>query len=211
MTEEKKPKTDYQSNSSRSRAESAGTPDRPEIKAITQGKVHKKSISSKFKETFAGDDAGSVGSYILFDVIIPRLKDMLFDTVSQGTERALFGSSTRSSRGSRSQLTGKTDYSGMSKDRNSRPERDISKRGRATHDFEEILIPTRGEAEQVRDTLIELIDVYESATVADLYQAVGISAEHTDLKFGWLDLSESRISPARGGGYILELPRAEVL
>lgn len=92
-----------------------------------------------------------------------------------------------------------------------RHEREISPRGRANHDFGEILIPTRGEAEQVLDTLLALVDEYDSATVADLYGAVGISAEHTDLKFGWTDLRDARISPARGGGYLLEMPRADAL
>lgn len=213
MSDDSKPKIDYSSNSSKSKQQEKDAANRPAVKAVTSGKVRKQSVGSKFKETFAGDDAGSVFQYVLFDVIVPRLKDMLFDTVSQGTERALFGSSSRSSRSNRSKLVGgRTDYSGMSRDRR-REEREerISTRGRRNHLFEEITIETRGEAEQVRDTLLELIDVYDVATVADLYNATDITPEHTDLKYGWTDLTDSRITPARGGGYILELPRAEAL
>lgn len=215
MAEDSKPKTDYASNSVKSKTEAPATSNRPEIKQIASATVRKKGIGAKFKETFAGDSAESVGQYIFFDIIVPRVKDLLFEMISGGSERALFGSSTRSSRGRRSQLTDKTDYRGISsgnrRDRNERAERDISPRGRANHNFEEILIATRGEAEQVMDTLLALIDEYDSATVADLYSAVGISTDHTDLKFGWTDLSEARIEPARGGGYILEMPRAEPL
>ena len=212
MTEDaKKPKFDYGSNSAKSKQEASGGPERPVIKQITAGQTRKKSVGSKFKETFVGDSAESVGSYVLFDIIIPRVKDLLFDTFVGGLERSLFGTSTRSSRAPKgSQLTAKTNYRGISEKPSAEP-RDISPRGRANHDFTEILIPTRGEAEQVLDTLLALVDQYESATVADLYGAVGISAEHTDLKWGWTDLSAARISPARGGGYLLEVPRADVL
>lgn len=212
MAEDKKPKTDYASNSEKSKASGEAPADRPQIKQIASATVRKKSLGGKFKETFIGDSASSVGQYVLFDVIVPRVKDLLFDIIVGGSERSLFGTSSRSSRGSgsRSQLVNKTDYRGISNN-NTRPEREISTRGRATHNFEEINIVSRGEAEQVLDTLLELIDQYDSATVADLYSAVGISTDHTDLKFGWTDLTEARITPARGGGYILELPRAEAL
>jgi hypothetical protein len=208
---EKKPKFDYGTNSAKSKGEATGGPERPKIQQIATGTTRKKSVGSKFKETFVGDSAESVGSYVLFDIIIPRVKDLLFDTFVGGLERSLFGSSTRSSRARTSQLTGKTNYQGISSKMTERAAPDISARGRANHDFGEILIPTRGEAEQVLDTLVALVDQYESATVADLYGAVGLTAEHTDLKFGWTDLSAARISPARGGGYLLEMPRAEAL
>lgn len=213
MAEDSKPKTDYASNSVKSKKDESGGSNRPEIKQIASATVRKKGLGAKFKDTFAGDSAESVGQYILFDILVPRIKDLLFETFTGGLERSLFGSSTRSSRGRRSSLVDKTDYRGISSSNREREraERDISPRGRANHNFEEILIPTRGEAEQVRDTLLALVDQYDSATVADLYSAVGISTDHTDLKFGWTDLSEMTISPARGGGYILEMPRAETL
>lgn len=214
MAEDSTPKvakTDYASNSAKSKQEPTTSKARPEIQQIVAGTVRKKSVGAKFREAFTGDSAESVGMYVLTDIIIPRVKDLLFDIINGGSERALFGTSSRSSR-SRSQRSEKMDYRGISSSkREERRERDISDTGRRNHNFDEILIPTRGEAEQVRDTLIALIDEYDVATVADLYGAVGISTDHTDLKFGWSDLSESRITPARGGGYILEMPRAEVL
>lgn len=209
--ENKKPKTDYVSNSSKSKKESSESPERPVVQQITAGRVVKKSLGTKFKETFAGDTAESVGQYILFDVIIPRIKDMLYDTVSQGFERALFGTSTRTNRTRKSTLVNKTDYSGISSSGARQSEQPLSDRARANHLFEEVRIETRGEAEQVLDTLTEIADRYDSATVADFYNAVGYTSSHTDLKYGWEDLSEARIVPARGGGYFLDLPRAQPL
>ncbi|AWN03290.1 hypothetical protein PBI_CAMILLE_43 [Microbacterium phage Camille] len=214
--ESKKPKTDYGSNSAKSKMGASGASDRPQIKQITTGTVRKKSLGAKFKETFVGDSAESVGQYVLFDIIIPRAKDLIYDIIVGGSERSLFGTSTRASTSRRrSQLTDKTDYRGISnssrRGERDRDERELSRRDRANHQFDEVTIPSRGEAEQILDTLLELVDQYDSATVADFYNATGISTDHTDLKFGWTDLSEARIVPARGGGYILDLPRVEVL
>lgn len=218
MAEDSKPKTDYASNSAKSKKTAPAAVDRPEIHQIASASRRKKGIGAKFKESFAGDSAESVGQYILWDIIVPRFKDLLFDTIVGGSEKSLFGTSSRGGRrGSsrRSQLVDKTDYRGMSSSRrereSDREDRELSKRERTNFDFDDIVIPTRGEAEQVRDTLLALVDQYDSATVADFYSAVGISTEHTDLKFGWTDLEEARIEPARGGGYILDLPRVETL
>lgn len=206
-----KPQTDYSSNSVKKK-KSEETPERVELKPITTGKLQKKSLGSKFKETFAGDSAESVGQYVFFDVIVPRTKDLLFDMVSQGVERLLFGSSSPRTRRSGSPLTqGRTDYRGISNNSNQPERRQPSQQSRANHQFEDILIPSRGEGERVLDTLREQIDAYESATVADLYNCVGITAEHTDLKWGWTNLDDAVLRPARGGGYILDLPSAEAL
>src|SRR5690606_24426648 len=83
----------YSSNSNKSKQPSDA--EKPKIKQVTSGTVveRKKSLGSKFKETFAGDDAQSVGNYLLFDVIIPATKNLISDMVSQGIERLLFGTS----------------------------------------------------------------------------------------------------------------------
>lgn len=221
MAEEKKPKTDYQSNSAKSKQTADDTPNRPQMQQIATAVKRKKGVGEKFKETFAGDSAESVMQYVLFDIIGPRVKDLIFEVISGGSERALFGStSSRSSRSRsrRSQLVDKTDYRGLSEGSGRRRDRDRDRdrrerdeRSRRTHEFDDIVIPTRGEADTILETLIELVDQYESATVADFYGLVGISTEHTDLKFGWTDLEDASVVPARGGGYILDLPRVEDL
>ena len=68
----------------------------------------------------------------------------------------------------------------------------------------------RAEAEEVIDRLFELVSIYESATVADLYELVGLSSTHTDHKWGWTDLMGAGVSRIRGG-YLLDLPDPEPL
>ncbi len=81
----------------------------------------------------------------------------------------------------------------------------MSRQARAGHNFDEIILDQRAEAEEVIDKLFELVSRYDTATVADLYELVGLSATHTDHKWGWSDLHGSGVSRVRGG-YLLDLP-----
>lgn len=179
--------------------------------------IRKKSLGKRFAETFVGgEDARGVFSYITFDVLVPAAKDMMSDAVSQGIDRMLYGESRGPSGRSRSgSRPGYVNYNRMSsdprgrdRDRDSRPS--LSRRARANHDFNEIILPTRAEADEVIDRLFDLVSQYDTATVADLYELVGQSGNFTDEKYGWTDLRGANARRARGG-WVLDLPRVEAL
>lgn len=88
--------------------------------------------------------------------------------------------------------------------------RTVSRQARARHDFDEIILENRVEAEEVLDRLFERIEEYGTATVADLYDLVGMTGDYTDNKYGWTGLATASVSRTKGG-YVLDLPRPEVL
>lgn len=195
----------YQSNSHKSREEKA---EKNVEKVITGEAIQrKKSAGSKFKDVFTGEDARSVGSYILFDVFIPALKSMLADATSQGVERILFGDARRGSNSSGGRQ-GYTSYNKMYSSKPTAGPRELSRTARATHNFGEVILSSRGEAEEVLDRLTALIDTYQVATVSDLYDLVGITGNFTDDKWGWYDLRGSHISRIREG-YLINLPQTQ--
>lgn len=177
-----------------------------EVKQITKGKVtkQKKSLGKKFAETFLGDDIESVSSYILHDVIIPSAKNLVSDTITNSIEMLLFGQ-VRGSRTRRDRGRSYVSYDSYSTDRNRGP-REFSRQDRSRHNFDDIIIEERGEAEMVLSHLVELIDIYGEATVADLYDLVGITSNYTDHNYGWDNLSMSRVERVRDG-YMIEMPR----
>lgn len=205
-------KVNYPSNSHKNKDKKLPTPTKKVEKVISGEAIQrKKTFGSKFKETLTGEDARSVGAYILFDVIIPAAKAMLADAASQGAERMLFGDSRNRHRSSGNNRDGYTSYNRMYNKRDERPaNRDLSQRARATHDFAEIVLSTRGEAEEVMDRLHDLIDMYDMATVSDLYDLVGITGSFTDDKWGWFSLKGSSIRPVREG-YLILLPKTQSL
>lgn len=175
----------------------------------------KKPLGRKIAETMTGDDAQSVGNYILFDVIIPAAKAMISDATSQGVERMLFGEVRRGRPSSSSRGPAYTSYNRMSSGHPGGrafepdgPRRDISRRARVNHEFSEIILATRGEAEEVLDRLGDLVDTYDFATVSDLYELVGITGSFTDDKWGWADLRGAEIRRVREG-YLLNLPKTQ--
>ena len=79
--------------------------------------------------------------------------------------------------------------------------------GRARLNFDDIILESRGEAEEVLSHLLELVENYGVASVADLYELVGITGSFTDNKYGWTNLSTASVSRVRDG-YLLNLPNA---
>lgn len=208
MSDDKPEIKNYGANSKKIREEADS--DNRKVSAVVRNKVRerKPSLGKRFAASFAGDDAQTVGQYILFDVIIPATKNLITDMVSQGIERLMFGTSSPR-RPSTVYRPGHTSYNRMYKGEDER--RTISDRGRRTHDFREIVMDTREEASDVLDHLRDLIDRYGSASISDFYSLCDISSDHVDIKWGWTDLPNVEISMVRGGGYILELPPTEQL
>lgn len=199
-------KTQFPSN-----ANNKKLPEKKEVKKVVSGPVvrRKKSLGKKFAETFTGDDARSVASYVFLDVMVPAAKSMVSDMVSQGIERLLFGSSSRQNRNHQSNTY--ISYNNPT-GRAGRPDgrREISHRARATHDFDEIILPTREDAENVIDGLQNLIETYGVASVADLYDLLDITGSFTDDKWGWVKLRDASVDRVREG-YFLNIPKPEAL
>lgn len=199
-------------------ANSHSSKERVKLQPVTVNKVttRKRGLGRKMADTFTGDDAKSVGEYIFVDVFVPAIKSLVADAVTQGVERMIFGDVRRRNPQARQ---GYTNYSGFSPTKSRSPglralspdgptTRDISRRSRGTHDFDEIVIETRTEAELVIERLQDVLNEYNVVTVADLYELVGITGSFTDNKWGWYNLSRADVSLVRGG-YLLDLPRPE--
>jgi len=207
---------EFPSNSEKSR----GRPDRQEpkkVESVVQGKVErrKKPLGRRFLEYFGGSDRRSIGEYITESILVPAIKDTLADAVQQGLEFMLFGEARSTSRrtGRRPGEFGTVAYHRMSSrvgrdDPRDRDRREISRRGRANFDFDEIILSTRVEAEEVIDRMFDLINQYQVATVSDLYDLCNIQSSYTDQKWGWEDFRGAGIQRVTNG-YLLDLPRPE--
>jgi hypothetical protein len=187
-----------------------------EIPRVVSGEVvrKRKSLRKQFSETFVAGDLKSSVRFVVMDVMLPAAKDMVVEAGSQGLEKLIFGDSRR--RGSTTPQSGPTGfvnytrYAMGSASRMTSPQRALSRQARARFDFDDIVLESRSEAEEVIDRLFDLVSRYESATVADLYELVGLASAHTDQKWGWTDVRGAGVSRVRGG-YLLDLPEPEPL
>lgn len=215
---------DFPSNSV-GKKRTAKTPEPPvkKVEKIVEGEaiLRKPSLGRRFKETFiGGDDARSVWSYVLNEVMIPAAKDMIVDSGMEALNRAFYGDSRGGRRGTGSnpfnkppwqQPFGNVQYNQAASAPPKETARKLSRHGRAQHDFREILLHSRAAAEDVLDALEGLIGQYEQCTVADLYNLVGATPDFTDEKYGWYSIQGARAVRDRGGMYTVDLPKPVVL
>ena len=186
------------------------------VTRITEGEVvrRKQPLGKRFTQLFVAGDSHTVTQYVIFDVILPAAKDMIADAVSQGVERMIFGEARTASRRAASPGSSYVSYNRYSSSptrvggtpRDTNPAGRMSRQARATHNFDEVILPTRREAEEVLDFLHDLLTRYETVSVSDLYELVGETGNFTDEKWGWTDLAGASVSRVRDG-YLLNLPR----
>lgn len=210
---------DFPPNSHRAKTQ----PEPPKkIERVTSAEVvrRKKGLGRQFKETFIGGDAKMAMQYMMIEVVVPAVRDTMIDALQGGIEKLIYGDD-RPRRGSRSAPSaypnpGHVAYNRMGPSvppRSAPPssQNALSRRSRARHDFDDIVIPSRPEAEEVIDRMFDLLSRYGSVRVADLYELTGIAGTHTDHKWGWTELRGARAARLRSGGYLLELPEPQPL
>lgn len=181
------------------------------IERVTSAKAvrRKQPLGRKFRQTFFGGDARSAVEYMAVSVLIPAAKEAIVEAASSGFERLVYGD-TRPKRGRpTSGPLGYVAYNrqgpARSDDRPPMPNR-LPRQSRARHQFSDIVINSRQEAEEVIDRMFDLISKYDSASVADLYELTGLKSDHVDVKWGWNNLQGATVNRVRGGGYLLDLP-----
>ena len=178
---------------------------------VVSGKVktRKQSLGKKFSDTFLSDDLETVRGYIIFDVLIPTIKDTISNIVSNGVEILLFGETRRG--GSRRENSPYVSYANYYK-KEKRPSQKSSARRGERHNFREIIFETRSDAEDVLEAMIDILESdYSQVSIGDLYDLCDITGNFTDHKYGWTDLRSASIHRARGGGFVIDFPRVELL
>lgn len=204
---------EYKSNSHKSKAEIAAssTNDRPKVEKVVTGqvKVKKKGELSKIKDGFISEEAPNVWKNLLVDAIVPTMQRAISDLFRNGVDILLysvFGDSTRTTTKKPGQHVSYTSYY----ERKREDDRRYSGGSvtRAGYSFDDIVIDSRSEAEEVLNQLDDIIATYGFARVADLYDLVGVTGNYTDNNYGWTNIRNAKAVRTRDGSYMLDLPRA---
>lgn len=199
-------------NSDKSKLGETETEPQKKVDRITTSEPirRKKGLGSKFRDTFFGGDGRTALQYVWFSVLIPAAKDALYEAGSQGFQKLIFGETSRQRGGPPSGPLGHISYNRYSQGPAQQQRRQISQQARARHEFDEIVLTSRQEADDVVDRLFDLVSRYGEATVSDLYELVGIQSAHTDHKWGWTNLrgvGTVKVSQ----GYLISLPQPVAL
>lgn len=196
--------------------------DRPDAPAV-RGRVKKRSsIFRSVKDEFISEDAPSIGSYLLYDILLPALKDLVLDighgaidSAFGGDGRGYYGGSRRGRRRGRdSHIAYERMYDDPRRRRRSRDDDDDEPRRRRSGQiyFDEYLFETRGDAEDVLYFLCDEIQEFGDCPVSRFFDKRGetIPGNFTEDDWGWTDLSGTKIKRIRCDGELwwwIDLPR----
>lgn len=195
---------DYKPNSHKSKTEQAQ--EKKVNKPVVQGtvKTRKRSGARKFADVFISEDIESVKSYIMSDVLIPAIKKTILDVV----DTILYPGSDRRDR--KKTNASNISYARCYDNRDDYRRAYDSRQVRVGYSYDDIVLASRGDADEVLSRMDELLDSYPTVSVADLYDLIGKTGNYTDNKYGWTNLSSASVVRVRDG-YMLKLPKATML
>lgn len=192
--------------------------ERTQLQPVVEAKIQKKTIGKKLKETFICQDAKEVRHDVTERVIIPTIKDLLYDVGTGILEGLIFGGDRRGSRRSRRrERESPTGYSDIYKYGSSGKTRDVNTYQKRRIDLDDILFDKYGGTLDDRDDALNVVKClkqrildFDTALVQDVYDLVGQSSpDYMTVEFGWDSVDEIErgysINKVRGG-YVLSLP-----
>lgn len=200
---------DLKPNSHRFKEEQKRQPteEKKEIQKVVKGpvKVKKKSAVSKAVDQFVEEDLGNIKTYLISDVIIPTIKNTIWDAFTNTLDMVLYGGTGRAKKnGPGSSRVSYVSYNNYSNRRDNRENSDEPRRSK--YDFSVITFNNKSDADEVLRQMDAIMDTYKMVSVSDFYDLIGESCDYTDQKYGWMNLRNARTVRGRDG-YYLELPK----
>lgn len=165
-------------------------------------KTKKKGEIRKFAEEFIVDDIKSVKSYVVSDVLIPTIKDTIWNIFTNTLDMFLFNGSKDHRKGRKTSKVSYRDYY------DSKNDRDRKYEPRDRFDFDDLEFDSRGEADAVLTGMLEVIEDYGVVSVSDMYDMADVTAPYTGNRYGWTSLRNAEVVRVRNA-YIIKLPKAK--
>ena len=177
---------------------------KPLEKVVTgEVRVKKKSIFKRTADAFLTEDRGDISTYLLFDVIVPAIKDLVVDTTENFVEAMFYGKGSGRTKRSRSSGSTFVSYDSISrKDRDRR-----APKPSVLYEMPDYIFKSRQEADRALEILKESTEQYGEATLGDFYELIGVTGNgYPDRLYGWTDLRTAYVSRSNGG-YCINFPR----
>lgn len=195
---------------------------KPKSEAIIQKDhvtVKKQSAWQKAKRRIFEEEGKELKGYIIDDVLIPSIKEVISNIVSNGVDILLYGEVKHIGQrkptifGGTSRFGNYINYGSTA----SRPSIINNRNGvapdstvRRNLSLDDFLFDTKKDANDILDTMSTILIDYGIVTVADLYDLCGLSTPYTYNNYGWKDLSTAGVS-LTPSGYLLNLPTPQLL
>lgn len=201
----------FEGNTDKSKQETK-RPEKVVVKVVTGEVIQQKpGIGQRFKNIFFGGDFKQASRYVGAEIILPAIRNLVWDMISKGSERVIYGDSARGRRPPeyRPRYQYNSPIYRPDPRELQRPNLPDQRPLRRRYEGQgQIVLASREDAERVAELLLEIVSQYEVASMADLNEMLGLPSSHIDNKWGWTRLSNVEIRQIRDG-YLLELPPVE--
>lgn len=165
-----------------------------------QATVQSQSTVDRLKNVIFDGSIRSLRKTLISDVILPAIKELIFEAGSKGLEMALYGEDGTTAKKGKGPTSYNSIYNGKTTKKSSTKNK--------MSDFRDITFATRTDAVSVLREMQEWLREYGSVSVMDFYQFSNIDGfDFMDDEYGWFDLSDAEVLRVRGGGFRIELPR----
>ena len=195
---------DYTPNSHKFKSEQKAASEQPKVKKVVQGK-RTKNEARKMREIIAPGDMKNIGDYILMDILVPSAKKFLSEAGRVFIDMLIYGDSGRDRRGSAPyDRVSYNNYGSYSSGNN----QNNGTRTRTVFAYDDVVVPSRYDAENVIRTLEDIIATYQMVSVATFYEVCQVPDNNfMNHKYGWMNVKNAEIIPVRDG-WKIKMPKA---
>ena len=176
--------------------------------------IKKKTSFDKFKENFFKEDFKTVRDNAIENVIIPSIKKIISDTITNSIDMVLYGEPRHTSdslfgrSGGISRISMMTPYNSLFDKKKDKPATTPS---REAYEYGMVTVHSKKEAEDVIAMMLDIQSQFNDVRVADLYDLVGEVPKSTDNRYGWTDFASARYERLSDGRYLIIPPQIELL
>ena len=172
---------------------------KPKRKQIVSGKTkaRKENGFVRLAKVFASGDVEGIFDIIIDEVVIPAIRDTIYNSVENGLHILLYGNTKAQSKTSRTTVSYNRYYDRGGSNARTTSVADDRERNRARLPKCAEGLRSREEAEDLRYELEATIEDYTYATVSDLKEFMGEETVSTDNKYGWYSLEKAKIRSYR--------------
>lgn len=157
----------------------------------------------RFADLFTTESTENVKLYLLKDVLIPGVKKLISEMVKNGIDSFLYGG--RSS-GERTSSISRPSYGSYYDGQKAMKASDEPYVYSGKSKYADILVESRQLADDVLIGMDEICQRYGRASIADLYDMVGIDGDPSDNNYGWTSMKNAKIVRHRDK-WLIKMPR----
>lgn len=186
-------------------------PEKKQAKKVATGTIKEKSFKQKVRDAFISDEVHDIKSYVVFDVIIPAIKETVRNLFVNSLDMALFGKVRKTAN---TEQRGGSTYIAYDRLYQSRGSNDVQPRQQKggaplrVNELDRVVFKDKADAIDVLSYMMDNLEEYHVASIADFLSAADLPISPIHHKWGFYDLSTASVEELPdGSGFFIRLPR----